>query len=397
MMRLHWLAPFALLLLPAAASAPTGTPGIRLSADSEQRWIDFDLTPGNQIRFTMQVDGRPATAILDTGVSFSVASQAYAAANALGSDAAPPARADAIGGAVPVGWADTRSLAFGGLTRTGGRIAVVDLKAIATGSVQPVEMLIGSDILGCCALDIDFDASRFRVLPSGRMPFQGNSVPLSMGKSSGVFVSEASLGGRRVRPLIVDTGDGSALTLSRSAWAATGVRPRATTTAVAFGLGGPIETEVAVVPVVVLGAQTVRDVEVRIEAKDGFSDLTGTAGRIGSGLLQRFRVLMDPGAGHMVFAPGKRTDTEPVRSTSGLLVGHSNSRLSVLHVMRGSPAAKNGWQQGDQVCTIDGAPVPPVGSGGSIDTSWSAGMPGRIVVFGLCDGTERSLTLRRFY
>lgn len=396
-MRLLWLAPLALFVLPAAATAPTGTPGVTLSPDSEQRWVGFDLTPGNQIRFEMLVDGKRATAILDTGVSFTVASQVFASRAGLTADATPPARADAIGGTVPIGWAKTRNLSFGGLTRTGGRMAVVDLKAIATASQRPVEILVGSDILGCCAIDIDFDARRFRMLPTGRLPFQGASAPMRLAPQSGVFLGEATIGGKRVHPLIVDTGDGSSLTIARGAWTATGLRPKAVTTAVAFGLGGTIETEVTILPTLALGAQPVREVEVRIEANKGFSDLTKTSGRIGSGLLQRFRVLLDPKAGHMVLSPGKRAGEAPIRSTSGLLVGHGDSRLRVLHVMRGSPAAAAGWRDGDQVCTVDDTPVPAVGGAGSVDTGWSAGSPGRTVRFGMCDGTERALTLASFY
>ncbi|WP_197054301.1 aspartyl protease family protein [Sphingomonas sp. 37zxx] len=391
---------FAVTAAPAQsppAALSTAVAGVSLTADSEARWVDFTLTPGNQLRFTIQVNGQSATAILDTGVSFSVASQRFASAARLESARAPAAQAEAIGGTVPVNWVATRTLGFGGLQRTGGRFAVVDLKAIATGSAQPVEVLVGSDILSCCALDIDFDASRFRLLPSGRMPFKGASVPLSIGPRSKVFISEVTIGNRRLRPLIVDTGDGSALTLSRAAWALSGARPAALTSAVAFGLGGQIETDLAILPTARLGSQPLTNVEVRIEGKGGFSDLTGTSGRIGSALLQRYRVLLDPRAGHMVMLPGKNADRVPVRSTSGLLVGYDHGRLRVLHVMRRSPAAATGWRTGDLICTVDGTAIPAVAAGGSVDTGWSAGKAGRTVKLGLCNGTERRLTLKQFY
>ncbi|UUL83876.1 aspartyl protease family protein [Sphingomonas qomolangmaensis] len=399
-----WLASLPLLFAASAAPAqslpamlPTPVAGVSLTADSEARWVDFTLTPGNQLRFTMLVNGSPAAAILDTGVSFSVASQRFVSAARLEVARAPAVRAEAIGGAVPISWVATRTLGFGGLQRSGGRFAVVDLKAVATGSAEPVEILVGSDILSCCALDIDFDASRFRLLPSGRLPFQGATAPLSVGPRSKVFISEVTIGDKTLRPLIVDTGDGSSLTLSRAAWALSGANPQAVTTAVAFGLGGQIETELAILPSARLGTQPLSNVEVRIEGKGGFSDLTRTSGRIGSGLLQRYRVLLDPRAGRMVTAPGKAVDQQPVRSTSGLLIGYDNGRLRVLHVMRGGPAAATGWRAGDQICTVDGAPIPPINAGGSVDTGWSAGTPGRTVELGLCNGTQRRLTLRQFY
>src|SRR3546814_7765043 len=63
----------------------------------------------------MTVDGHPATAILDTGVSYSVMSRRYAAAT--GERIVEHGTADAIGGAVPLAWAATRKLVLGGVTR----------------------------------------------------------------------------------------------------------------------------------------------------------------------------------------------------------------------------------------------------------------------------------------
>ncbi|HTG37924.1 retropepsin-like aspartic protease [Sphingomonas sp.] len=385
------------LLLTISAASDAQTNGqVALAADAENRWVAFDLTPGNQIRFDMMVDGSRASAILDTGVSASVASRLFASRAGLKLEPSRGERADAVGGAVPLGWTRVERVTMGAFTQPNARLAIVDLSAIATGSAQPVDLLIGSDMLSCCAIDIDYENRRFRMLASGRVPFTGARASLSRLPGTGVFTSAVAVGRSRFRPLIVDTGDGAALTLSRSAWASARIRPRTVTTAIAFGLGGPVETEMAILPDVRLGTLPPAPVETRIEAKGGFSDQTRTAGRIGNGLFQRYRVLMDARAGHMILKPGADAAKPPVRSTSGLLVGYDNGRLAVLHVMRGSPAAQAGWNARDQICTVDGNPV-PMPDGGSVDTGWSAGAPGRVVRFGMCDGTERRLTLRQFY
>ncbi|UIJ46714.1 aspartyl protease family protein [Sphingomonas cannabina] len=384
-----------LCLLLGAAPAVAEAPAVELASNTAAQWVSFDLTPGNQIRFTMTVNGRPATAVLDTGVTHSLISRRFA--EAIGLRPVLAGQADAIGGTVPLGWAAVESLAIGGLTRTGGRLAVADLKAIATGSAEPVEMLIGSDLLGRQALDIDYDARRFRLLPSGRLPFTGTSVPLSIAPDSGVFLSELSIGRHRFKPMIVDTGDGSSVTLSREIWGAARVPTPPLTSAYAFGLGGAIETDLTVLPAVRLAGLTARNVEVRIEGKDGFSQLTGTAGRIGSGLLQRYRVLIDPTAKRMVFAPGKTVDREPLKSTSGLLIALQGRSLRVLHVMRNSPAAAAGWRAGERICAVDGVPIPADYLATPL-AAWPAGAPGRTVRLGLCDnGGDRTLTLARFY
>jgi predicted aspartyl protease len=378
------------LFFPLGAPAQTSV----LARDTEARWVAFGLTPGNQIRFEMSVNGRAATAVLDTGVSNTVVSNGFAAA--LGLRATPGAGALAVGGRVPLSWASIESLAVAGLTRSGGRIGVADLKAIATGETRPVDVLVGADLLGPHGLEIDYDAKKFRLLPSGRLPFRGTSVPLSLARDSGIYLSEVTIAGQRLRPMIVDTGDGSAITVAQPSWEALRRPALPVTTAFAYGLGGTIETELVVLPSLRIGPLTARNVEVRVEPTGGFSTITGTAGRIGSSFLQRYRVLFDPGARRMVLAPGKRADQMPLRSTSGLLVGLEGTRLRVLHVMRGSPAAGAGWRTGEEICAVDGAAIDPNYLSTPL-AAWPADRPGRTVSLKLCGGPERTLTLARFY
>lgn len=378
-----------------AASLPPRQPAVSsLAPDAETRWLPFEMTPGNQMRFTMSVDGKPVSAILDTGVSYSV----------LAKRIADPARmrplpggvATAIGGAVDIGWVDTRTVSIGALTRTGDGLTVADLPATAIGSARPPDLLVGRDLVGGYALDIDFAAGRFRLLPSGRMPFQGQSAPLSIASDRLVYVTELALGAHRFRPMIVDTGDGSAVTVTRAGWAAAALPAIPTTTAISYGLGGAVTSTIGIVPVLRLGQLVARNVELRIEPAGGFSESIDVAGRIGAGFLQNYRVLLDPRAGRMVLAPGPTADKPPLRSTSGLLVGLDRDRLRILHVMKGGPGEAGGWRTGDQICAIDGTTVPRDYATSPL-ASWSAGKPGRTVRLGLCDGTTRTLTLRHFY
>ncbi|WP_375271661.1 aspartyl protease family protein [Sphingomonas sp.] len=385
----------ALLLAVAAAPAPAPPTGTQvLSADHEERWIPFTFTPGNQISFVMSLEGRPVSAILDTGVSYSVLARRYAEANRL--RVRGQAKADVIGGSVAVGWVATRMLAIGGLRREGGGLAVADLPAAATGSATAVDLLVGRDLTAGYALDIDYAARRFRFLRSGRMPFAGTSSPLTIAPDRLVYVSSVVLGGAALKPMVVDTGDGSAITLGTAGWTAAQMPSRATTTTVSFGLAGAVVSEVAIVPQLVVGRTVARNVEVRVEASGGFSDAIGVAGRIGSGFLQNYRVLLDPTAGQMLLSANAGADKPPLRSTSGLLLGIAEDRLKVLHVMRGSPAEQAGWQAGELICRVDGQAI-TAGYANSALAGWSAGTPGRVVALTTCDGRERPLTLASFY
>lgn len=391
-----------MLLLPllVAAAAPLALPAAQpvgsatLARDAETRWVPFELTPGNQLRFTMTVDGRPATAILDTGVSYSVLSRRFAERAAL--KVRPGGNATAIGGVVDIGWTPTATIAMGGLTRRGGGLTVATLPAIATGSADAVDLLVGRDLTGGFALDIDYAGRRFRLLPSGRLPFRGFTAPLSISRDRLVYVSEITLGAARLRPMVVDIGDGSSVTVTAGGWANARLPGIRTTTAISFGLAGAVTSTIGIVPTLRLGELTARNVEIRVEPAGGFSDSIEAAGRIGSGFLQNYRVLLDPTAGRMILSPVPHADQPPVRSTSGLLVGVARDRLKVLHVMQGGPAQAAGWKEGDMICAIDGQTIPADYPTSPL-ASWSAGTPGRTVTLRMCDGTERKLTLRDFY
>ena len=362
-----------------------------LAPDAEARWVPFELTASNQIRFTMQAGGHEASAVLDTGISTSVVSRGFA--DTLGLKHQGSGRAAAVGGGIAIDWADSPQVSFGGLSRSGGRVVVTDMPALPGVAA---DIYVGADLLGCCALDIDYAARRFRILPSGRLPFTGDTAPLARMRGTGVFVTEFMLGMRRLRPILVDTGDGSSLTLTQQAWAAARPAGIRITTTLGYGAGGALVSEAAILPGVTLGGKATGETEIRIEAADGFSQAAGTAGRIGTGLLLRYRVLLDPRAGRMVLQPDAAAEHVPLRSTSGLLLNYSQGTLQILHVMRGSPAEAAGFRQGDTICAADGRPVrEDVEADGKVD--WTIGTPGRIVRLADCEGHERTITLRIFY
>lgn len=392
-----------LLLLPVLtalfAAAPTRPPApvpmlVRLAEGAEGRWVPFRMTPGNQIQFTVVIDGHPATAILDTGVTRSAIARSFAARQGL--TISDIGQVGAIGGDVAMGWAPIRRLTIGGLERTGGSMAVIDLPANATGGTLPVDALIGQDMISRYAIDIDYQASRFRLIPSGRLPFSGVSAPLAKTEGLDLYVTETSMGGKRQRPMMIDTGDGASITYSSESWTAAGANTPAPTNIIAYGLAGKLISDLTIMPSLAVGDLQVRDVEVRIEPAGGYSRSIGVAGRLGNGLLSRYRVLLDAQAGHIVFAATPLTDVEPVRSTSGVQVGWEGTRLRVIHVMRASPAATAGWRDDDMICSIDG-----VGINDSYPSSalanWTIGTPGRNVAIGMCDGQQRRLQLRNFY
>ncbi len=379
-----------LLLALASPAGATAT----LAPDAEARWVPFELTPNNHVRFSLTIDGKPATAILDTGMTDTMLSDRFAAT--AGIRPRQRQRGTAIGGQVAIGWAAGPTLVIGGLTHSGGRIGIAPMETPPEANVVTADMLIGADVLSCCALDIDYPGRRFRILASGRMPFTGFTAPLAHARGRSVWVTELAIAGTRLRPMLIDTGDGTWVSLTRPAWLSTGYRGAQITTTLGYGLGGPSITEAAVIPNATIAGTDTGEIEVRIEDANGYSGRAGLAGRIGSALLMRFRVLFDVRAGRMVLQSAASDAAPYIRSTSGLLMGYAGNSLRVLHVMRGSPAARSGWREGNMICAANGTPITDIASAQAL-SGWTAGTPGTTVRLTLCDGTERTLVLRRFY
>lgn len=380
----------ALLALPLLiAAAPEQVALDTLAPDAEARWVAFELTPANQIRFAAIVDGQPVSAILDTGVSTSLLSRSFVDRVKLRIKSGPAAVA--IGGAVASGSVDVGQIRIGALTRNRAHLATATLPDAASGGT-PVDLLVGRDVTQGYALDIDYDARRFRLLPSGRLPFRGSTAPLRIAGTWPGYVTELSVGTAHISRIVIDTGDGGAVTLRRAVWNALPEAKAPTTSTIAYGIGGASVVDLAIVPTINSGTLTARTVETRIEPDTGYTRAIGMNGRIGSGFLAGYRVLLDPGAGRMVLSPGKNADTPPLRSTSGLVLRAEADRLNVLHVMRGGPAEADGWRAGDQICRVDDAAIAP-----EAPLRWPIDRPGKTVRLGLCNGTTRILTLRNFY
>ena len=78
------------------------------------------------------------------------------------------------------------------------------------------------------------------------------------------------------------------------------------------------------------------------------------AGRIGMGLLRRFRVIFDAPHGRLYLAPPADTAAPFAKDRTGLAVAPEAGVLVVKLVVAGSPAAAAGFKVGDSIAAVDG-------------------------------------------
>ena len=391
----------ALRALACAAMAigiavPASAPAQRAAAaaSAETGWIAFRPAPYSVILFDMRLDGQPVRAVLDTGATRSVV--AAALAQRLGLALHSARTVEATGGRVSLPTAAGIRLEMGTLVARDMEIGVGDLAALNVSLGQPFDLILGMDVLGRAALEIDYAAGRFRLAPSGSDLPGAASFPLRFSPDHVSHWIEAPLAGAARMRLHIDTGDDGFLKMTEAAAARLDRRGAPTTSFASRGLGGLVIEGLFVMPRLTVGPLAVPDVPVTIEGPGGFSASRGVDGIVGMSLLGRFHAMLDFPAGRARLQADPRPAPPTPRSSTGLQFDFRDGRLEVIHVMANGPAAAAGWHAGDCIGAVDGIPVANVDRDRRT-AGWSRAAPGRIVTLTMCDGSTRALTLARFY
>lgn len=157
----------------------------------------------------------------------------------------------------------------------------------------------------------------------------------------------------------LDTGDSGTLTLFRTFSETHRLFPDAVERVASGGVGGELATRLATARSVVLGGRTFSNVPVEIsQSRAGAFASRGLAGNIGSGLLARYRLILDYRSKRVTFIPLENADRPFHRDRSGLSVTQdAPDALRVLDVTPGSPAARAGLARGDRIIGVNGRSV----------------------------------------
>lgn len=359
-------------------------------------WIAWTAESDRVLRFKAVVAGRTIDAMADTGATFTVLDRRFA--ETLG------AKVDAHAQAIPVFGVGGTASAYPGptidLTFPSYAIkrlptAIVDLARLQTAGEHPIDMVLGLDVLGSGALELDLAGHGWRMWPSGIQWPEAATAPLHRSESGFYAVVTIPIGTRPLR-LGIDTGlmDGLWLTAAAAETIEPLTQGRRTSLATQ-GVNGVAVATLVIPGRLKFGAVEVSEVPVQISGP-GDAPPEGFDGMIGLGLLRRLHAVLDVPAGTLLYAGADRAPTPLVRSTIGLQVLWDSGGVVVHHVMANSPAASAGWQAGDRICAVDGAAVTARAAGSSA-YPWSSKPPGTKLTFRLCDGTERVLVAQDFY
>ncbi|AOH85614.1 hypothetical protein AWL63_18405 [Sphingomonas panacis] len=392
---LHGLLAIALILSAnPAATQPADVDFRPVDAAGHGPWTPFAAQAGGAPAVTAAINGRQVSAILDTGAGFSIASPQTV--RALGLSSQGTVTVDTVAGPVEMTTVGPVTIELGNYRVERKAILAQPAPATAQRAVAVSDLVIGRDVLTCCALEIDHDRNRFRFAAAIEAQPRQTRHALQFTPGRADMVLHAGISGNPRLKLIVDLGFDGELMLASHGWQSFPSRRLKITDTLVGGLGGPVLKKLAILPELDLGGRRIRNVETYLEDTNGYADARGVDGIIGARLLARFNPAFDVRHGILALTDRRGAPVPRVKSTSGVVVLPEGDRLHVLHIMQGSPAARSPLKPGDLICRVNGRPIPEDYYKSDL-RKWSIDTPGKTVSLDLCDGRYATLVLRDFY
>lgn len=198
------------------------------------------------------------------------------------------------------------SLTVGELLLLEESVAVLALPpaAIAMEAGRRLAGVLGDPLLRGFAVTLDFETKRMELFPGSPPPVSGDTgtVVLPLDWSGNVLTSTVRINGRP-ELVMVDTGDFHTLTLYEDAAARLGVAPAGEETHLpVLGAAGPYLLKTAMLDRVDLGQYRLRDLPAAISPR-GEAMPAQIGGRLGIGLLSRFKVTLDTAGRRLLLTP----------------------------------------------------------------------------------------------
>jgi predicted aspartyl protease len=387
---------FLVLLASSIAAAPCGmsSASAQNSSPGDAAWVPTKDNSAGLLVVPVEVNGRAAMALVDTGFSEVVVSRRFVAA--LGLPVQPLGTAVSVGGLQAFGRSSGLQLTFDGTRFPSGDMEVSDLSQVEKVIGLPIDIVIGSPLLAHSALEVDLDHGRIRLSASGTNLDGAIAVPLEYNQSRRRFELQGMVTDVRLAPILLDTGSDAALSVTADAFTRLVDRTGGATTLQVAGGGGLEVESIATLPTFELGSVSFKSVPVQGEPPGAFLAKAGQAASIGMGILDRYDFVIDAPAGRMLLKPRSTPPPLPAKSTVGVQGDYQLDRITVTHVMANSPAEKAGLKPGEEICAVNNVKVVG-GWSNSPMRDWGTRPAGHAYVLTLCSGVTIRLVSKSFY
>ena len=371
-MRAMTLAVAALALQPMTAQTEPAPPKSASAVQARPAIVGLAVPielANKTIYIRVAVAGKPLWFILDTGVDRNVIDLDVARKLSL-----------PLGDPVQVGGGGAATLT-GYLVKTGEVVVpphggsasaifiALPLDDLARLSGHEVSGIIGAQLFSRFVVEVDYKAHLLRLYDPAHYRYRGHGATLPITfNSSGHPVIAAAVVGDDARPLagrfVFDIGSGATVILNRpfvDKNGFLGAGRRTVPWLAGHALGGGVAGQVGRIKAFTIGPFTLRDpVVIFSQATAGAFAGADEQGNVGSGLLERFKIILDYPHKRIVLERTPGLDRPFEYDQSGITwtaAGPGFSEFQVTGVADNSPGAAAGIRAGDVLVTVNGPKV----------------------------------------
>jgi predicted aspartyl protease len=241
-------------------------------------------TYNDRLFLHVTVNGRPATALLDSAAEMTMFDDDFAAGLGLAGSGGATARGSGAA-AMEARFADHVRIEAAGVSLE-ARVGILDLGEVSARLIgRPVDMLLGRDLFDNAVLRIDIGGGTIAI-------FEGapRGVPLPLSEHRGTPAIPASVEGHAPVQAVFDLGNGSEVMVGRAYAERIGLLApnRIIDRRSGGGLGGAREREIVSLRTLTIAGRTFRDVRAAIDPGENASDLN-----VGTSILRHFLIVTD--------------------------------------------------------------------------------------------------------
>jgi hypothetical protein len=361
-------------------------------------WIDVDFFQGERLFLPGSVSGGRVEVMLDSGAGITAVDSHFARAIHLWQRGSLVFTG--LGGAQAGQLSYPFRVGIGDLSLHLEAAGILDLLPTAHLVGHQLQVLLGNEAFNQLVVDIDFPHHRiaFRDPSSFSAPPQATRIALGRHRDRRTVL--LSIEGQSPASFDFDLGNDSALTFFASYRDSQHLLDgRRQSQQLAGGIGGMSREPIATIRTVSIAGTELHDVPSLFpEPVTDTVRSDQTAGFVGLPVFSRFHLIVDYPHDALWLIADPAALAQPFRKErSGLVLGQTVAdRARVMMVAPGSPAALDGWKEGDEIIAIDGQKI-DAGFGASARWRWSERPAGTVVTLTLSDGTSRQLTLADYF
>lgn len=311
------------------------------------------------------IDGGPEQDFLfDTGASVTVLDSTFAAAHGIATEGRMQAAGAGASGSAAfakLGSLTVRAPDGDGVTLHDLRVAVLSVNpTFAPYFWRDLAGIVGYDFISRFVVTIDYDRGVLVLNDPKTFRFAGTEAPLPMVMNGVVPALRGTLDGRYEGLFRLDVGSSSTVDLHAPFAKRYGLerRLRGARIVSGAGFGGHFTSALGRARSMAFGPYHWSDPMVSVShATEGAFASEEFAGNVGNRILERFRVTLDYDGRRVWLEPGAHYRDRDSFTRAGALLVREGGGVRARSVLPGSPAARAGLREGDEVTAVDGRAV----------------------------------------